>query len=70
MTGNGVQVHTCHVTFTIGEDNKDIVWCDVQPMDSADILLGHPWMYDKNGNHGMRDNTCLFTMESMSHKIL
>ena len=46
-TGDEVQVqHTCQVTFAIGEDYKDIVWCDVLPMDSGDILLTHPWMYE------------------------
>eukprot|EP00268_Persea_americana_P063791 TRINITY_DN8317_c0_g1_i1.p1 TRINITY_DN8317_c0_g1~~TRINITY_DN8317_c0_g1_i1.p1 ORF type:complete len:102 (-),score=13.90 TRINITY_DN8317_c0_g1_i1:753-1058(-) len=29
-------------------------------MDSGDILLGRPWMYDKNDTHGMRDNTYTF----------
>ena len=29
-------------------------------MDSGDNLLGRPWMYDKNGTHGMRDNTYIF----------
>ena len=33
------------VTFAIGEDYKDIVWCNVLPMFSADILLGRLWMY-------------------------
>eukprot|EP00268_Persea_americana_P010451 TRINITY_DN14252_c0_g1_i2.p3 TRINITY_DN14252_c0_g1~~TRINITY_DN14252_c0_g1_i2.p3 ORF type:complete len:102 (-),score=10.05 TRINITY_DN14252_c0_g1_i2:372-677(-) len=30
------------------------------PMDSGDILLGRPWMYDKNGTHGMRSNMYTF----------
>lgn len=58
MTSNEVQVqHKCQVTFTIGEDYKDTVWCDVLPMDNGDILLGQPWMYNKNETHEMRDNT-------------
>ena len=40
-TGDKVQVsHICQVTFAIGEDYKDAIWCDVLPMDSGDILLG------------------------------
>lgn len=31
----------------------EIVWCSVELMDSGDILLGRPWMYDQNGTHGM-----------------
>ena len=58
MTGDEVQVqYACSVTFFIGEDYIDTVWCNVIPMDSCDILLGRPWMYDKNGTNGMRDNT-------------
>ena len=30
------------------------------PMDSCDILLGRPWMYDKNDTNGMRNNTNTF----------
>ena len=61
MTGDKVQVrHTCQVTFTISEDYKDTVWCDVLPMNSGNILLERPWMYGKNGTHGMRGNTYMF----------
>lgn len=34
------------------------MWCDVLPMDSGDIVLGRPWMQDKNPA-GMWDNTCM-----------
>lgn len=53
-------IHTCQVTFTVGDDYKDTIWCDVLPMDSGDILLGHPWMYGKNDTHRMRDNMYTF----------
>ena len=29
-------------------------------MDSGDILLGQPWIYDKNETHGIQDNTYMF----------
>ena len=61
MTGDEVQVrYACPVTFSVGEDYTDTVWCNVVPIDSCDILLGRPWMYDKNGTNGMRDNTYTF----------
>ena len=61
MTGDGVQVrYACSVTFSISEDYTDIIWCNVVPMDSGDILLDRPWMYDKNGTNGMRDHTYTF----------
>lgn len=60
-TSDKVQVrHACQVTFAIGKDYKDTFWCDVLPMDIGDILLRRPWMYNKNGTHGMRDNTYMF----------
>ena len=61
ITSDEVQVrHICRVTFAIGEDYCDIVWCNVLSMDSGDILFGHPWMYEKNATHSMRDNTYMF----------
>ena len=61
MSGDEVQVrYAFPVTFSIGEDYKDTVWCNVIPMDSCDILLGRPWMYDKDGTNGMRNNTYTF----------
>lgn len=61
MTGDEAQVrHTCQVTFAVGDDYKDTIWCVVLSMDSGDILLGRPWMYDKNDTHGMRDNMYTF----------
>ena len=52
--------HTCRVTFTIGEDYNDTICCELLPMDSGYILPGRPWMYVKNRNQGMRDNTYTF----------
>lgn len=61
MRGDELQVrYAFSVTFSIGEDYTDTMWCNVVPMDSCDILLGRPWMYDKNGTNGMRDNTYTF----------
>lgn len=58
MTGGEVQVRYAYpVIFSIGADYTDTVWCNVIPMDSCDIFLGCPWMYDKNDTNGMCDNT-------------
>ena len=57
MTSDEVQVrYACSVTFSIGDDYTDTIWCNVVPMDSGNILLSRPWMYDKNGTNGMRDH--------------
>ena len=61
MTGDEMQIrYACSLTSSIGENNTYTVWCNVLPMDSGDFLLGRPWMYDKNGTNGMRDNTYTF----------
>ena len=61
MTDDEVQVrYACPITFYVGEDYTYTVWCNVVLMDSCDILLGRPWMYDKNGINGMCNNTYTF----------
>lgn len=47
--GDEVQVwHRCQVTFTISDDIKDKLCCDVMPMNAENSFIGRPWMYDKN----------------------
>ena len=38
------------VEFEIGE-YKDKVLCDIMPMDSCHLFLGHPWQYDLKAIH-------------------
>ncbi|XXG59123.1 hypothetical protein AAC387_Pa04g1260 [Persea americana] len=40
----------CLVSFSIGKNYKDQVWCDVVPMDVCHILLGRPWQFDRSVN--------------------
>ncbi|KAA8520225.1 hypothetical protein F0562_014481 [Nyssa sinensis] len=37
-----------------------MAWCDVVPMSAADILLGRPWLYDRNVFHDGHENTYSF----------
>ena len=70
MTGDEVQMrHTFQVSFTVGDDYKDAIGCGVLPMDSGNSLLGRPWMYDKNGAHGMHDNTytSMYSEKEVTH---
>ncbi|KAK8954475.1 hypothetical protein KSP39_PZI002180 [Platanthera zijinensis] len=39
---------------------EDNVWCDVIPMDVAHVLLGRPWLYDRDVTSYGRSNTYTF----------
>ncbi|KAK4477808.1 hypothetical protein RD792_017070 [Penstemon davidsonii] len=39
---------------------KDVVWCDVVPMNAGHILLGRPWLYDHDVTIFGRTNSCSF----------
>ncbi|KAK9135530.1 hypothetical protein Syun_014860 [Stephania yunnanensis] len=39
------------VTFSIGANYKDSVWCDVVAMDACHLLLGRPWQFDRGVVH-------------------
>ncbi|KAK8933568.1 hypothetical protein KSP39_PZI015465 [Platanthera zijinensis] len=39
---------------------EDKIWCDVIPMDVAHVLLGRPWLYDRDVMCFGRSNTCVF----------
>lgn len=55
--------YRCKVPIQIGSYNDEIV-CDVMPMDVAHILLGRPWLYDRNVTHHGRDNTYTFKFKN------
>ncbi|KAK8936663.1 hypothetical protein KSP39_PZI012026 [Platanthera zijinensis] len=38
----------------------DEVWCDVLPMDACHVLLGRPWLYDRDVTHFGRANSYEF----------
>ncbi|KAG7532368.1 Zinc finger CCHC-type [Arabidopsis thaliana x Arabidopsis arenosa] len=53
----------CRVPFSMGLNYKDLVCCDVLPMDACHILLGRPWQYDRRTVHDGFTNTHSFTYE-------
>ncbi|KAH7567997.1 hypothetical protein JRO89_XS07G0210700 [Xanthoceras sorbifolium] len=56
--GNEVPVTSCClVKFNMGNDLEEEAWCDVAPIDACHILLGRPWLYDKDVVHHTRANT-------------
>lgn len=44
----------------MGNNVEDEAWCDVVPIDACHILLGRPWLYDKDMIHHTRANTYAF----------
>ncbi|XP_010445703.1 PREDICTED: uncharacterized protein LOC104774097 [Camelina sativa] len=60
----------CHVPFSIGVNYKDMVCCDILPMDACHILLGRPWQYDRRVYHDGFTNTYAFTFEDKKIKLL
>ena len=48
-----------HRTFEGGGLRKD-VWCDVLPMGVGSVLLGRPWLYDRDVAQYGRTNRCTF----------
>ena len=40
--------HRCLVKFALGRNYTDEAWCDVVPMTVCHLLLGRPWLYDRN----------------------
>ncbi|XP_058068206.1 uncharacterized protein LOC131217311 [Magnolia sinica] len=49
----------CLVNFSLGRYEESL-WCDIIPMKVTHILLGRPWIYDKDVTHKGRKNTYSF----------
>lgn len=57
-----VQTH-CLVKFSLGKNYVDQVWCDVIPMTVCHLLLGRPWMYDRQVSYDGKENTYAFRFQ-------
>ncbi|KAG7536795.1 Ribonuclease H-like superfamily [Arabidopsis suecica] len=60
----------CRVPFSIGLNYKDLICCDVLPMDACHLLLGRPWQYDRRTMHDGFANTHNFTYEGKRITLL
>ena len=55
--------------FQIGT-YKDVVLCDIMPMDVCHTLLGSPWKYDIKVVHDVRKNTYSLENDGNKHTLL
>ncbi|PKA46484.1 hypothetical protein AXF42_Ash012617 [Apostasia shenzhenica] len=58
----------CLVPIQLGTYSEKI-WCDVLPMNIAHVLLGRPWLYDRDVIHYGRSNTYTFTFKGKKVKL-
>ena len=59
----------CKVDFQIGT-YKDVILCDIMPMDVCYILLGRPWQFDQKAIHDGRRNTYTLEKDGNKHTLL
>ena len=60
--------HRCLVPFSISKTYYDELCCDVMKMSACYLLLGRPWMFDKQVKHDGYHNTYSFTKNG--HKVV
>ena len=67
--GAEIKVSTrCMISFSIGKNYHDKVWCDVAIRDACHILLGRPCLYDNRVIYDGFKHTYAF--ENNGHKIV
>lgn len=57
------------VSFKVNK-YEDTVLCNVVPMMVCHLLLGHPWLFDRNVYHDGRANTYSFKWEGKNRVLL
>jgi hypothetical protein len=58
-SGKANVTHTTRIHFSIGTYH-DYADCDVVPMQTCSLLLGHPWEFDTDAFHHGRSNKYAF----------
>ena len=49
---------------------KDVILCDVMPMDACHVLLGRPWQFDRKAIHDGRRNTYTLEKDGNKHTLV
>ncbi|KAF8410101.1 hypothetical protein HHK36_002623 [Tetracentron sinense] len=66
VAGAGKRAAATDIVFA---SYKDTLWCDVVPTDVGHIILGRPWLFDKDVIIFGRSNTCSFIYEGRRIKL-
>eukprot|EP00253_Pinus_taeda_P030391 PITA_30391 len=59
----------CNVEMQIGT-YRDVILCDIMPMDVCHLLLGRPWQFDPKAIHDGRRNTYTIEKDGVKHTLL
>lgn len=59
----------CKVEIQIGT-YRDVILCDIMPMDVCHVLLGRPWQFDWKAIHNGRKNTYTLEKDGNKHTLL
>eukprot|EP00253_Pinus_taeda_P033292 PITA_33292 len=59
----------CNVEMQIGT-YRDVILCDIMPMDVCHLLLGRPWQFDRKAIHDGRRNTYTIEKDGVKHTLL
>jgi len=51
------------VSFSVGNNYKENLWCEVIPIDTCQIHLGRPWQYDHHALFDSYANTYIFNKD-------
>ena len=57
------------ITFTIGKFSDEVL-CDVVPMEVGHLLLGRPWIYDRDATHCGRSNRYQFKFNGKKFSLI
>ncbi|KAL5787306.1 hypothetical protein ACOSP7_004255 [Xanthoceras sorbifolium] len=58
------------ISFSMGSNYKDHMWCDVVNMDACHLLLGRPWQYDRKVHRDGFKNTYSFVFHEIKIVLL
>lgn len=64
-----IMTEQCNVEMQI-DTYKDVILCNIMPMDVWHVLLGRPWQFDRKAIHDGRMNTYTIEKDRVKHTLL